>query len=158
MGPFAHRYTSIALQKLKSEPWFPSLQKDIDEDDPFLFLRTKVDTLMSLAGGEHVKYPAGQAVPVLFLFDPAGLLGAPPRPTSRAEAVKDASRRFSRANAVLFQQLQKFEARAAIVAACSAALPGLGGRHDLQLRDSRRQTGIQAEGVRRTRGGVRPRR
>ena len=118
--------TRLAFESFFSGPnMFPSLRKDIDEDDPFLFTRARVNTIMTLAGGEHVKDPAGQAVPILFTFTPAGVLGAPPRPSSRAEAIKDASRRFSRANAVLFQQLQKFEARAAIVAACSTDLPGL---------------------------------
>jgi len=118
--------TRLAFEAFFSGPnMFPSLRKDIDEDDPFLFTRARINTIMTLAGGEHVKDPAGQAVPVMFTFTPAGVLGAPPRPASRADAIKDASRRFSRANAVLFQQLQKFEARAAIVAACSIDLPGL---------------------------------
>ena len=54
--------TRLAFESFFSGPnMFPSLRKDIYEDDP-----------------------SGHAVPVLFTFTPAGVLGAPPRPSSKS--------------------------------------------------------------------------
>ena len=49
--------TRLAFEAFFSGPnMFPSLRKDIDEDDPFLFTRARINIIMTLAGRRSQEY------------------------------------------------------------------------------------------------------